>query len=144
MKTDYENMFGRGQAHVWSSVISSFGQYIMYYLVHLNLSRTIIKHLLIDSPTAHLRHSTNRQTAPNVAVKILLYHTENLKMLLIFLTFLKGVTFRRAEALLRTISECQVKARWIRVIFPYGCFLILPSEVNTGPGEATHLSETPL
>lgn len=70
-------------------------------------------------PQMHLQPSSAGQTALHMAVKILLYHTPRVsKMLLIFPVFLLGScsSFRRAEVLQRTVSECQVKARWIRVI----------------------------
>lgn len=59
----------------------------LFYLGHLNLSvgwwllqinyktHSIITPLLTDPPTAHLQPSFTKQTAPHVAVKILLYHT---------------------------------------------------------------------
>ncbi len=61
---------------------------------------------------------STRQTAPHMPVRIQLYHPQILKMLSIFQLIPEGrcSTFRRAEVLQRTVSECQVKARRIRDI----------------------------
>lgn len=66
----------------------------------------------------HLWAFSTGQTAPHIAVKILLYQTQMLKMPLIsFTPSGRSSSFRSAEVLQRAVSECQVKARWIRVIY---------------------------
>lgn len=142
-------MLSRGPAQAWRSDLMMPWSILCIWIYQLadDCQRHNIKHYHHHHQhphSAHLLHQAN--CAHTWLSKHCCITLRSIDIVLIFLKLLKGVALTLGERKCCRGPCLSAKERHhgLESYLPHGCSLILPSEVNTGPGEATRLSETPL